>query len=130
MNVEESEWENEHITTQIIVGVLNDHALSPCWRLEDISRSFRIGRPRPRRSDPRPILIQFCRWTDKMAVLGDRELRESLRQSGIRVASDLTSSQQDMIEFHRGLGKVAYIHNGKLHVRDRQQGASYRDNRQ
>eukprot|EP00745_Piridium_sociabile_P026909 TRINITY_DN43182_c0_g1_i1.p1 TRINITY_DN43182_c0_g1~~TRINITY_DN43182_c0_g1_i1.p1 ORF type:complete len:567 (+),score=131.05 TRINITY_DN43182_c0_g1_i1:140-1840(+) len=120
INIEELEREDDRTTTQYITDVLNAHAPTPNWRQEDISRAYRVGRPHPRRSEPRPIIVHFCRWSDKMAVLGDRMFRDTLRESGVKVSSDLTTHQRETVEFHRGQGKVAYIHHGKLHVRDSQ----------
>ena len=120
VNVEEIEWEDEKVTTEYIVDVLNAHAQTPFWRLSDISRAYRVGKPHPWRKEPRPIIVHFCRWADKMAVMGDRTLRDSLRGSGIKVSSDLTVHQRETVDFHREQGKVAYFHHGKLHVRDRE----------
>eukprot|EP00745_Piridium_sociabile_P005575 TRINITY_DN1345_c0_g1_i6.p1 TRINITY_DN1345_c0_g1~~TRINITY_DN1345_c0_g1_i6.p1 ORF type:complete len:715 (-),score=155.21 TRINITY_DN1345_c0_g1_i6:440-2584(-) len=124
INVQEHRREDNHMTMQIVLDTLNAYDSSDSWRHEDLVNAFRLGRPRPHGGDPRPILVQFCRWSDKMAVLGDSHLRDCLRQEGIKVASDLTTRQKEMVDFHRSQGKIAYIYNGKLQVRERQETRS------
>ena len=102
---------------QQIVDVLNEFSTSPCWHLADVNRAFRVGAPQQRSDQPRPLIVQFYRWKDKMAILNDRNLREKLRHAGI--CSDLTSRQRDTLDFYRSQGKIAYYWNGRLHFADR-----------
>ena len=104
---------------QQIVDVLNEFSTSPCWHLADVNRAFRVGAPQQRSDQPRPLIVQFYRWKDKMAILNDRNLRDKLRRAGIKVTSDLTSRQRDTLDFYRSQGKIAYYRNGRLHFADR-----------
>ena len=104
---------------QQIVDVLNEFSTSPCWRLADVNRAFRVGVPQQRSDQPHPLIVQFYRWRDKMAILNDRNLRDKLRRAGIKVTSDLTSRQRDTLDFYRSQGKIAYYRNGRLHFADR-----------
>lgn len=121
-NVEEHRHESKGSTLQFIADLLSTLDSMGGWREEDFVRAFRIGKPRAHANTPRPILVQFSHWSDKMAVLGDTQLRDRLRQNGISVAGDLTSRQKEMVGFYRNQGKIAYFYNGKLQVRE-QQGA-------
>ena len=102
-----------------MVDVLNEFSTSPCWHLADVNRAFRVGAPQQRSDQPRPLIVQFYRWKDKMAILNDRNLRDKLRRAGIKVTSDLTSRQRDTLDFYRSQGKIAYYRNGRLHFADR-----------
>ena len=104
---------------QQVVDVLNEFSTSPCWHLADVNRAFRVGVRQERSDQPRPLIIQFYRWKDKMAILNDRNLRDKLRRAGIKVTSDLTSRQRDTLDFYRSQGKIAYYRNGRLHFADR-----------
>ncbi|KAL8595298.1 hypothetical protein ACOMHN_020051 [Nucella lapillus] len=105
---------------QIIPDLLNSCHSVNNWHQDNIVKAFRLGKPRVQGSDARPVLVQFSRWFDKVAVLGGPELRDSLRQYCISVASDRTSRQKEMVECYRNQGKIAFIYNGRLQVRDRQ----------
>ena len=104
---------------QQIVDVLNEFSTSPCWHLAHVNRVFGVGAPQQRSDQPRPLIVQFYRWKDKMAILNDRNLRDKLRRAGIKVTSDLTSSQRDTLDLYRSQGKLAYYRNGRLHFADR-----------
>ncbi len=104
---------------QQVVDVLNEFSTSPCWHLADVNRAFRVGARQQRSDQPRPLIVQFYRWKDKMAILNDRNLRDKLRRAGIKVTSDLTSRQRDTLDFYRSQGKIAYYRNGRLHFADR-----------
>ena len=104
---------------QQIVDVLSEFSTSPCWYLADINRAFRVGAPQHRSDQPRPLIVQFNRWRDKMVILNDRNLRDKLRRAGIKVTSDLTSRQRDALHLYRSQGKIAYYRNGRLHFADR-----------
>nr|KAG5691980.1 hypothetical protein BaRGS_011371 [Batillaria attramentaria] len=54
-----------------------------------------------------------------MAVVQDEDLKQNLKDSGIKVAADLTKRQRAEIERVRSEGKFGYYKNGRLHVEDR-----------
>ena len=92
---------------QQIDDVLNEFSTSPCWHLADVNRAFRVGAPQQRSDQSRPLIVQFYRWKDKMAILNDRNLRDKLRRAGIKVTSVLTSRQRDTLDFYRSQEKIA-----------------------
>ena len=67
------------------------------------------------------LIATFRHDDDKLAVLRDRDLREALRQNGIRVAADLTPRQLEETQHYKKQGKTVYYKNGRLHVEDRWQ---------
>ena len=81
-----------------------------------MNRAFRIADPQQRSDQPRPLIVQFCNWRDKMAILDDRNLRDKLRPGGIKVTSDLTSRQRDTLDFYRSQGKIVFTLNEKVSV--------------
>ena len=117
-NIKEYEKEDGHTTTRSVIDVLNKHSPSKSWHEDAVCRAYRIGRPQPWRKEPRPIVVQFCRWSDKMLVMGDKDLRGRLRASGIKVSADLTSHQRETVEHLRSQGKTAFYIGGRLHVHD------------
>nr|KAG5694989.1 hypothetical protein BaRGS_024172 [Batillaria attramentaria] len=54
-----------------------------------------------------------------MAVVQGADLKQNLKDSGIKVAADLTKRQRAEIERVRSEGKFGYYKNGRLHVEDR-----------
>ena len=99
----------------VIVDVLNECSLSRTWHHSDIERAHRIGARRQRSDQPRPLIVEFQRWSDRMDIVTDKTLRDLLRAEGIRVTSDLTIRQRSEIQFYHQQGKLAYFKNGKLH---------------
>lgn len=123
--IEEMTRGTEMTNEAMIVDILNSH--SSCqrvWQTSDIEHAYRIGIPRPDNS-PRPLLVQFCHGQDKIFILKDQELRDGLRQNNIRVTSDLTTRQKNIMDFHRSQGKVAYFFKGRLHVKERPPAQSW-----
>jgi hypothetical protein len=105
-----------------IVGTLNHFSRQKRWQTSDITATYRIGTPTNRQQGPRPLIVTFHSTQDKVAILTDRELRNSLRGAGIRVASDLTPRQRDQVQFYRDQGKQAFFRNGRLIVDDSESG--------
>ena len=86
----------------------------------DIETAYRI-RDRKQRSDlPRPVIVRFHRWSDKMEVFNDTVPRYLLRCDGIIVSSELTTCQRDEVRHYRRQGKVAYCKNDRRQVEERQ----------
>nr|KAG5697946.1 hypothetical protein BaRGS_030259 [Batillaria attramentaria] len=54
-----------------------------------------------------------------MVVVLDADLKQNLKDSGIKVAADLTKRQRAEIKRVRSEGKFGYYKNGRLHVEDR-----------
>lgn len=109
-----------------IIRLLNQYTgYTVEWKATDLERVFRVGARAGAGAgagaEPRPLVVQFHRWHDKIDILNDEVLRSNLRRIGIRISSDLTSRQQEEVQFYRGMGKLAYFKNGKLEVKERQQ---------
>ena len=76
------------------VDALNECSSSRTWEHSDIQRAHRLGE---RSDQPRPLIVEFHRWRDRMEILTDGALRDLLRQEAIRVTSDLTTRQRNEI---------------------------------
>ena len=101
-----------------VVSVLNaaDDNQDWQWASNDIVRAHRVGQSRD--GSPRPMVVKFSRWRDKMYLLTSRQLRQRLAKHGnVRLANDLTRSQAKIAAQAREEGKVAYIKNGKMMVK-------------
>ena len=114
IGVQEVRQSDDYSSAEQITDILNECSHSPSWKVTDINRAFRVGRPRQRNDSPRPLIVQFFSWRDKMAVLNDRGLRDELRRMGIKVTSDLTTRQRDTLNFYWNQGQTPYYRNGKL----------------
>ena len=120
VGVEEIHRGDSYTDAEMIVDLLNDYSSAQNWQLDDISRAYRVGNPRQRNGQPRPLIVQFSTWRNKMAVLTDHSLSNELRYEGIKVTSDLTTRQRDTIDFYRSQGKIAFYHSGRLQFAQRQ----------
>nr|KAG5697967.1 hypothetical protein BaRGS_030280 [Batillaria attramentaria] len=65
-----------------------------------------------------------------MAVVQGADLKQNLKDSGIKVAADLTKRQRAEIERVRSEGKFGYYKNGRLHVEDRRTPRDEQDPRE
>ncbi|KAL8560812.1 hypothetical protein ACOMHN_064097 [Nucella lapillus] len=90
----------------------------------DITRGHRLGSSKNQASDsgssrnrPRPMIVKFAHWGDKLHVL--TKGKEGLKREGIAVAGDLTSRQQGVIRQYRSEGVRAYYKGNKLAVGER-----------
>jgi hypothetical protein len=101
-----------------IIDVLNDTSSFKDWTAEDINRAYRLGE-KQLGGEPRPLVVQFQRWKDKMDLMSDSEMRNRMRKTGIRFTADLTTRQRSLVDFHRQQGKTAFYRNGRLQVLDR-----------
>ena len=65
-----------------MTDVLNSVAGPKRWTTDDIVRAHRIGQSRD--GQPKPMIVKFNRWKDKMTVLSNRQFRDNLenRQPG------------------------------------------------
>ena len=51
------------------------------WTPNDIARAHRIGQSR--NGQPKPMIVKFRRWKDKMAILTNRKYRDDLERRGV-----------------------------------------------
>ena len=94
--------------------------------MSDIQQAYRIN-GRRRRNEPRPLIVKFIHWCDKLGILTNKDIRGHLRQNGVRVANDLTRRQSSQLAEIRRQGKVGYFLNGKLRVTERQSRVAEND---
>ena len=85
------------------------------WSTRDIVRAHRIGSTTDAENDPRPIIVRFLHWDDKMSLYHGRE---SLRLEGIRVADDLTTRQRRVLKKLKDEGQIGYFYKGELKIRE------------
>ena len=116
LGVREPTRDNYGANADVVVDVLNGCSSSPTRHHSDIVRAHRTGARRQRSDQPRPLIVEFHRWSDRLEILTDRALRDLLRREGIRVTSDLTTRQRSEIPSFHQPGKLAYFKNGKLRV--------------
>nr|KAG5697969.1 hypothetical protein BaRGS_030282 [Batillaria attramentaria] len=114
----------------MIVDVLNQHSTRRTWTIDDVERAHRVGPRKGNSQQPRPLIVRFSRWPDKMAVVQGADLKQNLKDSGIKVAADLTKRQRAEIERVRSEGKFGYYKNGRLHVEDRRTPRDEQDPRE
>ena len=107
LGVREPTRDNYRANADVVVDVLNEYSFSRTWHHSDIKRAHRIGARRQRSDQPRPLIVEFHRWSDRMEILTDRALRDLLRGEGIRVTSNLTTRQRSEIQFYHQQGKLA-----------------------
>ncbi|KAK7503267.1 hypothetical protein BaRGS_00005532 [Batillaria attramentaria] len=115
----ESRAENYHRCAEEVVHFLNYYAHYKQWCTDDLERAHRIGKPGASTRGPRPMIVKFFRWTDKLGLLRNREVRDAMRAHGYRLASDLTKNQATELQNLRQQGKTGFYRNGRLHVEDR-----------
>ena len=94
---------------QDLIGTLNYFSCDRKWVKSDVEETHRIGpTSSASRRNPRPLIDTFRHVDDKLAILRDSDLREALRQNGIRVAGDLTPRQREEIKHYKKQGKTVY----------------------
>lgn len=69
----------------------------------DIACTHRVGQSRD--GEPKPMIVKFCRWKDKMAILTHRKYRDDLEKRGVQVVNDLTRKQASVMAEARKEGK-------------------------
>ena len=97
LGVREPTRDNYRANVNEIVDALNECSSSRTWEHSDIQRAHRIGARRQGSDQPRPLVVEFHRWIDRIEILTDGALRDLLRQEAIRVTSDLTTRQRNEI---------------------------------
>jgi hypothetical protein len=97
-----------------VCNVLNSVDDGRDWTEQDIVRAHRVGQARP--GEPKPMIVKFAQWRDKMKLITDKEFRGRLESEGVRVANDLTRRQMDLVSEAKREGKAAYFVKGKLTI--------------
>ena len=97
LGVREPTRDNYRANVNEIVDALNECHSSRTWEHSDIQRAHRIGARRQGSDQPRPLVVEFHRWSDRIEILTDGALRDLLRQEAIRVTSYLTTRQRNEI---------------------------------
>ena len=100
--------------TDLLNSVVKDKE----WREADILRTHRLGKPRSASSGtpkPRPLIIRFVQFHDKLAVLNARAM---FKDNGIGVKGDLTQKQRAMLA-NIPDNKHGYFKSGQLVIVDR-----------
>ena len=110
----DSNHEDYDTCAQAVTDVLNSVAGPKGWTTDDIARVHRIGQSRY--GQPKPMIVKFNRWKDKMTVLSNRQFRGNLENRGTKVLNDLTRNQAAIVAAARTDGKVAFFKKGKLTV--------------
>ena len=78
----------------------------------DVTRAHRLCKS-PRTDKPRPIIVRFSNFMDKMKVIKGRQ---SLREQGFGVSNDLSKNQRSELDKLKEKGKTGYYKNGHLYV--------------
>ncbi|KAL8577203.1 hypothetical protein ACOMHN_061330 [Nucella lapillus] len=114
-NVFEGRSTNESDCVRQVIQLLNRFYPSKAWSTDDVDKATRVG-PRKDSPYPRAIVVTMHRWRDKILVLRDQESRKEMADTlNIRVATDLTDSQYDILREERQAGRRAFFYNGRLH---------------
>lgn len=112
-NLSESSSEDYEQCVRLVLDCLHNTVPDKVWHPDDVIRAHRVG-SRDAQGRPRPTIVQFARWSDKMAILTSG--RQRLKQKGVTVAGDLTSKQRETIQQHRRQGLHAYYKGSSLIV--------------
>ena len=94
-----------------VTQILNGNVKSKSWKDSDIQRSHRLGKDSSKK--PRPIIVRFHQFQDKLLVL---KSRDDLRKLGIGVANDLTKNQRDELAKLKEKGQKGFYKNGVLQI--------------
>ena len=108
LGVTEGLRQNCRTSIERIVDILKDCSSSRTCNKSVTETACRIEDRRQRSGQPRPLIVTFHRWSDKMEILNDTSSRDLLRREGIRVSSELTTRQRDEVQRYRRQGKIAY----------------------
>ena len=98
-----------------VVDLFNQNVLTKVWNKSDLNSAFRMGRKDKNVGKTRPILISFCKFTDKMHII---KAREHLKTIQIGVSNDHTPFQRDELSNLKRQNKFGYYKQGKLCVVD------------
>ena len=101
-NVKEEDGENFWNIRSKVVNIINK-SIDSADKLSDhdVTRAHRLGKS-PRTDKPRPIIVRFSNFMDKMKVIKGRQ---SLRAQGLGVSNDLTKNQRSELDKLKEKGK-------------------------
>lgn len=122
---ETEEHENYDACAKAVADVLNSVEGQKKWTPDDIARAHRVGESRD--GQPKPMIVKFCRWKDKMSILTNKQYRDSLFKKGVRAVNDLTRNQAKIVAEAKREGNVAFFKRGKLVVQPREGQRLYAD---
>ena len=131
LGIKEGRQETYERCAEVVVDFLNYFATFKQWSVDDIERAHRLGKSNDTHR-PRPLIVKLYRWSDKIQLLRNRQVRSIMRKEGYRIASDLTKKQTAQLRAVQQEGKRGYFRNGRLQVQDnrrRDQRGGARDNR-
>ena len=109
-----------------VVDLFNQNVLTKVWNKSDLNSAFRMGRKDKNVGKTRPILISFCKFTDKMHII---KAREHLKTIQIGVSNDHTPFQRDELSNLKRQNKFGYYKQGKLCVVDSDNRAPHNNNK-
>ena len=101
-----------------VVNLLNHFSEDPGWNRSHIEKAYRVGKRNG--SKGRTLVVTFGNLGDKLFVLRDKKMRDSLRLEGIKINSDLTTNQQAEVDYFRDQGLHVYYIRGRLQIEDKQ----------
>jgi archaellum component FlaC len=113
-HVGDSDRESYDTCARAVTDILNSVDGPKQWTTDDIARAHRVGRSQE--GKPRPMIVKFSNWKDKMSILSDRQYRDSLESRGVKVSNDLTRKQAAIVAEARREGKVAFFRHGKMTI--------------
>ena len=73
--IEKGSLDEYKTCTQAVTEVLNSVAGPKRWTTDDIARAHRVGQSRD--GQPKPMIVKFNRWKDKMTVLSNADRPET-----------------------------------------------------
>ena len=95
-----------------VLVVLNEHVRDLSLTPDDLEEAVRVGR---RREDyNRPVIVTLRRHETLMAIMADREGRQSMSRNGLRVGPDLSPSQQKEAQRLRAAGRRWFLKGGRV----------------
>ena len=117
-NIEEAEGETFWNIRKKVIDIFNANLGATEKKLmeNDIMRAHRLGKGRPTDASehtvkPRPIIVRFSNFMDKLTVL---KTRPALREKGIGLSNDLTLKQRSELQKLKDKGESGYYKNGQL----------------
>ena len=98
----DSRLEDYDTCTQAVTDVLNSGAGPKQWMTDNVARAHRVGQSRD--GQPKPMIVKFNRWKDKMTVKC-RQFRDKLER-GTKVANGkVTETKRQSSRQPGGTGK-------------------------
>ncbi|KAL8582253.1 hypothetical protein ACOMHN_037010 [Nucella lapillus] len=119
-NVFEGPKENNFQCTRKVIQLLNRFFPIKQWSIDDVERAHQIGPRNEKYEQPRPIIARLFHWQDKLSILMARDNKKEMADTlNIRVASDLTNRQNQIIREEKDAGRQAYVWKGHMFHKNR-----------